>query len=179
MIQKRVRPISIVASFRKTHRAVLREIARLERALTGLRFEGKYTAGRNLKEIQEVVRFLKSELVPHMEREDRSLFPFLGSHIPRLESLIHLLGSEHKVFKGSLARFEGVLRELSRAEANGANGKWLDLVWESGIYMVYLIRHHVHAEEVSVYDTVSSELHPEEKTELKRIASEKSVSSGV
>jgi len=152
--------------FRREHAQVISEVARLDKALKNLRFEGKCSFGRNLKEAHDVLDFFKREVIGHIELEDTVLFPFLECHLPKLESVINLFRSEHREIKRSLRKFDFALGELGRDDTSDEQGKALDDVSETGIYLIHLLRNHIQAENESIYKTSEYELHQKEKEEL-------------
>lgn len=150
----------------------LEEVDRLYRVLTNLHYEGKPMVGKNVNEAREVLLFFSTELAEHVELEERVLFPFLETHLPKLETLISLLRSEHVDFRKSVQNFELALLELANERRGSSQPRILGEIRERGIYLVYLLRNHVHVEQEGIYRVVERDLHAEEKQELARRVAE-------
>ncbi|MBI4372939.1 MAG: hemerythrin domain-containing protein [Candidatus Omnitrophica bacterium] len=168
MTQKQLAINGLSEFLGEEHHSISQETDRFQEILTHLRYEGKACIGKNLKEVRETLKFFNSEVIQHMKFEEETLFPFLEVHIPKLESVIHLLHAEHEDFKRNLKSFELSIRELEKDASEPNDGKTLEKIRELGIYLIYLIRNHIQAENESVYKIINQELRPSEKQELKR-----------
>ena len=146
----------------------LEEADRLYRVLNNLHYEGKAMVGKNVNEAREVLLFFRTELAEHVELEDKVLFPFLETHLPKLETLISLLRSEHEDFRRSCQDFELALMELVSERRDATQPGILERIRETGIYLVYLLRNHVHVEQEGIYKVAERDLRAEEKQELAR-----------
>lgn len=150
----------------KIHETAVDEANELEHILSNIRFEGKSSLGRNLKRLRLTLGFFWEELLKHLEIEDCIIFPFLKSRLPKLEPIIHLLEAEHEDFRRNLNTFQFYLAAL-RKEKNGLDrAKLIERVGETGAYLAYLLRHHIHAENQLVYESLGCDLRPEEEKEL-------------
>ncbi|MBI4352680.1 MAG: hemerythrin domain-containing protein [Candidatus Omnitrophica bacterium] len=161
------KPKGTLACLTEEHAEIDREVHRLEEALFKLRYEGKNSLGKNLKELHETLEFFETNLVSHMALEEDVLFPFFRRHVPKLESLILLLGSEHENLKKDLDRMKVFLADFSRRRTSPP-GEALERLKEKGMYFVYLLRSHLHVEGESVYRAIEKELRRDEKKELVR-----------
>lgn len=170
MVQRQTVSRNLVELLEENHSHIFHETDRFRDILTSLRYEGRPSLGRNLKNIREVLKFFNQELVPHVRLEEEVLFPFLEVHIPKLESVIHLLQAEHEDFRRSLRNFEFLLNELEKetADQDLNHGHTIEKVRELGTYLIYLIRSHLQAEDESVYKIVNQELRSSEKKELEQ-----------
>ncbi len=146
----------------------LRKVEHLDRALTRLHYEGKAMVGRNVNEAREVLLFFTSELAEHVELEDKVLFPFLEMYLPKLGTLISLLRSEHEDFRRSVQQFELALLDLTTERRDARQPGVLEQVRDAGLYLVYLLRNHVHVEQEGIYKVVERVLRRDEKQELAR-----------
>ncbi|MBI2167047.1 MAG: hemerythrin domain-containing protein [Candidatus Omnitrophica bacterium] len=158
----------VVRLLERGHADTLQKISQLEKALLNLRFEGKPSLGKNLRQAEEVLDFLRNQLMKHIRIEEKVIFPFLSAHIPKLESVIHLLEGEHDEFRKNVEDFCFELEAVSKAKAGLGFGRTLERAQETGTYLVYLLRNHIRAEHQSVYKVIHSELRPDEKKELAR-----------
>ena len=166
MNSNRIQPNGFLGSFENTHRTTLIEIEQLEETLNHLRFEGKASIGRNLNQIRSSLDFFQSDLLKHMELEEQVLFPFVGSHIPKLESVIHLLVSEHDDFRRNFEDLRLFLNSVANEMSELDRSKMVQKIQETATYLVYLIKNHVRVESKSVYEVVNEELKPDEKRDL-------------
>lgn len=156
--------------FHEDESAILHQVGRLRRALVRLQYEGKFSFGKNLKEIRGIADFFDAEVEGHMDEEEATLFPFLETHLPRLGPLIALLHSEHQDFKNTLAQFKGWLMELEQAK-NGRGRAFLtsiDQLKETGIYLICLLEEHHREESQILYKVADRELREDEKRELEK-----------
>ena len=149
----------------KGHNDTLRKTVELEDALLNLRFEGKASRGKNLRMAREVFRFLETELLHHMRMEDEVVFPFLKTHVPRLEPVIRRLVAEHRDFEKNLGRFGQNLGTAAKGTSEGP-GRSIEKVRENGTYLIYLLRNHIQTESQSVYSVIDRELRVDEKKDL-------------
>ena len=151
------------------HQELFEKTDRLNHVLTNLRYEGKTNLGKNLKEVWEILCFFENEVSVHIEAEEKILFPFLETHVPRLSPLISLFHAEHEDFKKNLKRFRLALENFCGEKNDHSRSEYIDKVKEAGTYLIYLLRQHLPAEEESVYKAVYHELHDEEREELERL----------
>lgn len=164
----RQRRTEIIASLEKKYEEALKETDRLQDVLTRLTYEGKFRLGRNLNEARRLLQFFSGELVNHMQIEEKVLFPFLKTHVPRLESVICLLRSEHEDFRRSFGDFKTLLGKLS-SKCNGTNrAKLIGKIKETGTYLIYLLKNHSQLENKSIYQAIDQVLHAEEKREIEK-----------
>src|SRR3989338_4066747 len=109
MTQKQGSQKKVLDTFEVSHVEILKKSQQLEDVLTRLRYEGRMSFGRNVKELGALLHFLNEDLKNHVTQEERVLFPYVESHIPKLEPVINLLRSEHQEFKKNLKTFESRL----------------------------------------------------------------------
>ena len=148
------------------HDETLKETDRLHAVLTRLRYEGKPSLGKNLKEAREVQSFFEDEVVHHVRFEEEAVFPFLKTHVPRLEPMIWLLQAEHQDFRFNLETFKSRLEELEKTRKDKSRAQVLEALQETGTYLVYLLRNHLRAENEFLYQVIHRELKREEKNQL-------------
>ena len=144
-------------------------INQLDDALSKLCYEGKVQFGRNLNEVQGVLGRLEGDLDQLMNYEENFLFPFLVTHIPRLEPLITLLISEHEDFRKILESLKQSLRRLSRQDEGGRIDR--TKIKEEGAYLICLLRSHLWVENDKIYRAAHEELKAAERVKLGRIKS--------
>lgn len=150
------------------HEEALRQIREFQAAMTHLQYEGKLALGKNLSRAREVVRFFDGEVRGHMDREEKILFPYLETHLPKLTPLIVLLRSEHRTFQNTLERFRARLEELAKEKSERRRSPILSDLKEAGTYLVYLLQGHHQEESQILYKVADDLLQKEEKQELAR-----------
>lgn len=144
------------------HQRSLRALTQFSEVLKRLRFEGRAQWPGNLRRLRRLMLFFKDKAARHMRVEEKTLFPFLEAHIPRLEPLIGLLLSEHEDFR---LVFKDIERAL-RAFGGGGHLAALQTIHARGAYLACLLRSHLWAESEVLYSVASRQLRPEEKKRL-------------
>ena len=152
------------------HADIDRNTHLLQDSLTNLCYEGKAAFGKNLKELQHILEFFDDEAARHVQFEENVLFPFLKVHIPKLESLLNILSSEHESFKHHLSDFKFYLASISKMESRPERSKMIEKIRETGTYLIFLLRNHIQTEEKSVYEVLVRELRPLEGKEIEDLA---------
>lgn len=143
------------------HQRNLKILTQFSEVLKRLRFEGRAQCPKNLRRLRRLMLFFKDKSVRHMRYEEKTLFPFLESHIPRLQPLIRLLLSEHEDFRLAFKDIEGALRGFKGIRAD--NLAALQTIQARGAYLACLLRSHLWAESNVLYSTASKQLKDEEK----------------
>jgi len=157
---------TIFGILEKDHKTTLQKLNRFYEVLRKLRYEGKLALGKNLSEVNVFVSYFKRELDGHMHDEEKILFPFLQTHIPRLEPMIYLLLSEHDDFRNSLKSLRASLSEFKRYKS--IKPDTIDKICEQGTYLICLLRSHMWVESHSLYRAADKELRLSEKQKLIR-----------
>ncbi len=155
---------SIFAILKKDHKKNFQNLDLFYEALRKLRFEGKHNVRENLREIRGLVAYFKRGLNGHMKEEERTLFPFLQSYIPRLEPMVWLLLSENQDFRNNLKELRLSLLEFNKAGRNKT--ELIHKIGEQGTYLVCLLRSHMQIETQILYRVADKELRPSEKKRL-------------
>ena len=163
----------VLALLNEEHQMALDKIECLDTALVGLQFEGKSSVGRNLKQLRSVLGFFQGKLMKHMKLEEQVIFPFLKSHVPKLDSVLGLLCSQHEDFKGNFEDLQLFAGMLSNQISKSGYSKIIRKLREVGTYLIYLLRHHIQLEHQNVYNMINCELSRNEKRELERRVKEK------
>lgn len=155
---------NIFAILEKDHKETFKKLNRFYEVLRNLRFEGKQSVGKNVSEVQKLASYFKGKIKEHMREEERTLFPFLKAHIPRLEPMICLLLSEHEDFRNSL---RDLARSLSEFKKPGRDkDRLIHGLSEKGTYLIFLLRSHMRVESLSLYRVADKELNRSEKKQL-------------
>ena len=148
------------------HEKSIKKTDQLNDVLINLRYEGKVSFGKNLKTIDEVVSFYDKELVHHIKLEKEIIFPFLTSHIPKLECVLNLLEGEHGDIGKNIRDLKSLSDELNRTKENVSRAKIIEKIMHTGTYFIFLVRHHIQAERESIYMAIKEELHENETKNL-------------
>lgn len=161
----------------KEHQIALDLIEQLDTALIGLQFEGKTSVGRHLKQVHSVLDFFLERFAKHTELEEQIIFPYLASHIPKLDSVLPLLCSQHEEFRKSIEDLQVLIDLFSNRTSALDQAKTVLKIREIGTYLIYLLRHHIEVEHQSIYKLIETELRPDEKKELQKKLNGKAVSN--
>ena len=132
---------SIFSILEKDHKKTFRHLNRFYEILKNLRFEGKQNLGKNIRETRKLVSFFKREIEAHMREEEKILFPFLQTHVPRLEPMICLLLSEHEDVRHCLDHLRFSLSEFRKTGSDKT--RLIHGLNEQGTYLVCLLRGHI------------------------------------
>lgn len=161
--------LSIASTLEHEHGQALEKADALSETLTRFKYEGKASFGRNLKEARDTAEYFEKRLLKHIKFEEDTIFPFLKTHIPKLEPVIHYLLEEHSDFREKLKTFSKALSVPPVALNTDHSWKWLEKVTESGTYLVYLLRQHTQAERTSLYEAIQGTLRNDEKKDLQTL----------
>ena len=151
-----------------SHQGLIQKMSQINRTLSDLRFEGKASEGKNLRRAEILLETFANELTADMEYEEKLLFPYLETHLPKIEFMIHVLQEEHEVLKKRLEGLGVALRAFSNVKNGEARVKQLEKIRKKGNYLNYFLHQHTWAEHESVYQVLETGLKHYEKNELKR-----------
>lgn len=178
MSKRRIQSNRILELIEEGHTETLQKTDRLEEVLTNLRYEGKPSFGKNVREARELLDFFNEELIEHVAQEDEVLFPFLKTHLPKLESAIGLLQAEHEDFRKKLEGFKFLLGEVKKQDRESERAKLIEKICEQGTYLIYLLHNHIRAETEVIYKVAERELRPDEKKKLSKQVEERANKEG-
>ena len=169
MVLKNNRCAGVIAELLENdHKDILPKLDPLFEGLKGLRYEGKISFQKNLRRVKELLSFFNGRIIEHIHIEEEALFPFLEKHVPRYTTAIKFLLAEHDDFKKNLDILKYLVRDLNRQKSDASRDKTIVKIRETGTYLIFLLRHHIEAEERSIYRMLDKELRPEELKELRR-----------
>ena len=161
--EKSLLKAGILVLFKKEHNDVLGKLDSLDESINNLQYEGKVYFGKNSKAIEKNVNFLKKKLFYHIALDEKVIFPFLETHIPKLSPLLFFLRAERNEVKLSLDNFEKLFQKITAETDSFIRQRIILQLKEKGIYIVCLMRNHIQMEIESVYKPVDQQLHVEEK----------------
>ena len=156
----------IVSRLQKNCAETVEMLENIKSALVKLRYEGKPSFGKNIKKTKGMLKFFNQELIRHSELEEKILFPFIKSHFPKLELKVHLLEMENEDFKKNVLRFSFLLNQTQKKNSGDRYGEWAQQVNDTGMYLAYLLRHHLKARSKCIDKVIERELREDEKREL-------------
>ena len=160
---------NVMKSWIQEHAEINHETDKMVKAILNLRLEGKNLAENNLKQIQGVLEYFDKTLICHIAAEEKGLFPFLDRHVPKLETLTRLLRSEHLSIMEEIKGIETLVKKIRKQRWCVESVRDVELLRESGTYLVHILRGHAHEENSSVYRAVTHELRHSEQKELIRV----------
>ncbi len=169
MIYTRKQKNGVLKPLREDHEAALDLIEGFDGALVGLQFEGKTSLGRHLKQIRTIIDFFLKRFTKHTKLEEQIIFPYLASHIPKLNSVLQLLCSEHEELRKSIKELELLVDIFSNNISRIDQAKTIQKIREISTYLIYLLRHHIEVEHTGIYQMIDSELRQNEKKELQKM----------
>lgn len=148
------------------HIETLAKAGHLQKILLHLQYEGKAARGKNLKQIDAVLRFFKHEVNGHMREEEKVIFPYLRRHVPRLEPLLSLLVSEHREFRRKIRILAFLGTRLAGPNLHFDGTRAIEKLKETGNYLVCLLKGHLQEESEILYRVADRELRVNEKERL-------------
>ena len=101
---------NIITSSNEQDAEMFRKIERFLQVLTNLRYEGKFCRGRNIAEANQALRFFTRDLNHSTTYQNRVIYPFLETHIPKLRTSFSILRSEQQELKRILNECADLLR---------------------------------------------------------------------
>jgi len=168
MTQNKKISSGLVEGLEQSHQETLLRTDWFYEILLKLRYEGKPSLGKNLRDAGEVLKFFHGEHSRHMSCEENIIFPFLVIHVPKLESVIGVLNADHDDFKNKLQTFKDLISELAKDKTDSDRTAILEKIREVGTYMICLLKSHNQFESASIHKVMETELHPDEIEELQK-----------
>jgi hemerythrin-like domain-containing protein len=98
------------------HRTIMREVAKLRRAIIALDAEGAPALPRVLPAVRDAMAWLGVELIGHARREDDALFPALERELGDSAGPTEIMRSEHCAIHAHAERLRATLRELNEVQ---------------------------------------------------------------
>jgi len=158
--------MSLRSFLEEDHAGTLEKVNEFQNLLVNLQYEGKAWRGSNLKQIGGLLRFFKKEVGRHMRIEEEVEFPFLKTHLPRLECLIEFLSAEHREFRRNLRALEFLWAQLARNSRASSHPKWMERFTGRAGYVANFLKGHLQEESKILYRVADRLLRSEEKRAL-------------
>jgi len=123
---------------------------------------GATVANREL--IDEAIRFLEEELVPHFRREEEIVLPPIAARIGRFGSLVNVVMYEHDEIRRELRK----LKE-SRDVLAESPDPWpaIQELNRHGIFTIQFLADHFRKERTSLFPTARADLSSEELARMR------------
>ncbi len=172
MIQARLKSHAFPDPFDCASHSLLKHINSFESLLLHLRYEGKPSIGKNIKNVRIAFGLLGRELEGHFQIEEKLIFPFLKVHVPRLEPAIRMLSSDHDEIKRCTKKLKEKLMRV-RYAGEKKTGDWHKDIFEihtAGKFITYFLKTHLKVEENLIRPAMSRELHSDEAAQLRERA---------
>lgn len=164
-MQKRLSSRPVFQALEKDHRRSIRELNQFYEVLRNLRYEGKLHRGRNLELARRLTEHFRTELLEHMSQEEKVLFPFLNTYIPRLEPVVFHLSAEHADLRKTFKELQTAFARVRRATPERLEELCVR-IHERGVYLICLLRSHMSVESQTLYDAADHELRSPERERL-------------
>ncbi len=155
---------SVLSYLDREEKKMRAQTDKLRDALTRLKYEGRIFERRNLAATQQAVKRLDVVFQHHKGLQEKVLFPFLGSHIPRQEPTFHFLVVEHNDIQKNRERLVQEVGKISQKPDALARSR----AYEQGIYFILLFEQHIDFERKSVRQTLCKELTDDEREMISR-----------
>jgi iron-sulfur cluster repair protein YtfE (RIC family) len=95
------------------HRTIMREVAKLRRAIIALDAEGAPALPRVLSDVRDAVAWLGVELLAHARREDDALFPTIERELGDAGGPTEVMRGEHRAIQTRAEQLRSTVRELN------------------------------------------------------------------
>lgn len=138
----------------------------LEATVVNLRFEGKVHFGKNIKSVMSSVKSLEHWIKLFFDVQDRIVFRFLKSHIPKTESMLSFFQSEHNQLKQGLVNIDEAVELVAKTKSPVNRTRIIAELKDRGVYLSCLLRKEIEVECESIHRMISQELKPDERGDL-------------
>lgn len=156
--------MELVRLFESEEKEILCRVERFHETLKHLRYEGKVSHGKNAKKALREIKELELIMHRHRKIQEKVIFPFLAVRLPKHESVIHFLLAEHGDMDRSAKKlhslFQNLLKKPEQMKRNES--------WETGIYFVCLLRHHLGLENKSIHKAIHKEFRQAERRAMEK-----------
>lgn len=157
-----------VDQFGQESSAALLKLDEFYKSVSNLQYEGKVSQGRNIREIEMLIQFFNNEIMRHIKIDEQALYPFLSTHIPKLEPILRFLYSEHRELRERMKNYQQLLAGLKSRLSGQDSRDQLSRLKDEGTYLSCLMRNHFQVEQVFIYQAIDRELTASEKVSLSR-----------
>lgn len=152
----------------KQQEIILQKSHYLLNRLEILNFEGKVHLRQKLQGLQPTIKETSDLFASYIKVEEKIIFPFLETHIPRLASHIHLFRKENTEITKTLKEIKQLLKLVLSAQNTKERRKYMGILGEKITFLHYLMVSHFELEDNNLYKCIVQELHIDEQYLLLR-----------
>ena len=146
------------------HADFIEKLTELEATLDEMVRTRKATEA-NRAVLDEALRFLEEELLPHFRLEDEVVLPALESRVGRFGSLVNVVAYEHEEIRREVGKFREARADLTVARDPGPAIEELN---RHGIFTIQFLWDHFRKERTSLFPTAREQLPPEDLSAIRR-----------
>lgn len=138
------------------HGDFIEKLAELEATLDEM-MSTHEASEENRMMIDEAIRFLEEELLPHFRREEEIVLPPIEAKIGRFGTLVNVVGYEHDEVRREIEKLKEARQDLARSR-----DVWpvIQELNRHGIFTIQFLGDHFRKEKVSLFPTARDELSP-------------------
>ena len=152
-------------SLTEDHANFVDKLTELEATLDEM-METREASEENIDLLDEAVRFLKEELLPHFDREERFLLPALEPKVGRYGSLVNVVAYEHSEIRREIGKLGESLAAL-KSKRGGPHFPEIQEINRHGIFTIQFLSDHFRKEKMSLFPTARQELSQEELEQIR------------
>jgi len=136
------------------HGEFLDKLSELEATLDEMMAAHEAKEG-NREILDEAIRFLEEELLPHFRREDEIVLPPLEAKVGRFGTLVNVVAYEHDEIRREVGKFKE-----ARAALETGEDPWpaIQELNRHGVFMVQFLWDHFRKEKASLFPLARKEL---------------------
>lgn len=142
----------------KEREGLLEKAPLLDHTTHKLYFEGKLHIGKNVKEAWKLVNFFCCKIKEYVGVEEKAIFPLLENHLPQCSFLLLHFRAEHETLLNELSRLKRLLQSIMKNIRGSRSSETIREIYQRGLYVSYLLRHHLKAEGDFLSKAVNQEL---------------------
>jgi len=159
-------PLDLIAAHEDAHHTAALLMERFHEAMIHLSLPRRAGELAQWSLIQTLMRAIAKEILPHLEHEELHLYPFLVSHVPKLEAVAKYLIGEHEDFRETFSELNLRAKDFKTVSGQLEREKLILRIQQGGTYLFFLFRNHIRAEREGLFRVVEETLKPEEKAEV-------------
>lgn len=149
----------LLEALSREHADFVDKLVDLEACLDGM-MGARSASEADLAILDEAVRFLEADLLPHLDREDRFLLPPLRDKIGTRGTLVDVVRYEHEEVRRSVGKIRDALADLKAHVADPA--AHISELNRHGLFTIQFLWEHFRKEEQSLFPTAREALDPGE-----------------
>lgn len=147
---------------------VLTQCNEFYQALNNLQYEGRISRTRNMQEIKKAIDMFHQRINPYIRIKETVLFPYLSTHVPKLEPILRFLSAEHVEIKSRFKSFERLFRKVCQNDDPADQQNNFAQLRAEGVYLFCLLRNHFQVQNSGIYLMIDQQLTQTEQLSLNR-----------